>query len=161
MAKKTTVELTEFVESIKDCLVSLFGLKNILSAGIIILDKLTDEDLNKAIFEANGKSVRLDLYEDRKKLVKIREIIESHPTQTGGADIPPADCRKLLDLIGNIQPPTESSWHLPSRSVNPKVEVLVTPSRLDDFRKCVGPDDAAVHSESHDKNIPKGHSSRA
>jgi len=56
MGKKeqTTVNLSEIAQKIKIELAPLFGLKNILSAGLILFGKLTSDQQKQAIAESNG-----------------------------------------------------------------------------------------------------------
>ena len=51
---QTTVHLTEAAQKVKDALAPIYGLKNILSAGLTIFGKLSDSDQKKTIAEANG-----------------------------------------------------------------------------------------------------------
>ena len=52
--KHTTVILNEKAQAIKDDLAPLFGLKNILSAGLILFGKLTSDQQKQVIAESNG-----------------------------------------------------------------------------------------------------------
>lgn len=52
--KQTTVNLTEVAQVIKDDLAPVFGLKNILSAGLILFDKLTDKEQKQIVKYANN-----------------------------------------------------------------------------------------------------------
>ena len=79
MSKKnirTSVDLTEFVQPIKECLTPIYGLKSILSAGILVFSKLPAEDREKAIAEANGaKNVEpLIIYSQKTKAERDKEI---------------------------------------------------------------------------------------
>jgi len=50
----TTVVLAEKAQRIKDDLAPIFGLKNILSAALLLFGKLSDTEQKQAITEANG-----------------------------------------------------------------------------------------------------------
>jgi len=50
----TTVRLTEKAQAIKDDLATIFGLKNILSAGLILFSRLSAEEKQSIIADANG-----------------------------------------------------------------------------------------------------------
>jgi len=52
--KPTTVRFTEKAKPIKDELAPIYGLKNILSAGLVLFDKLTDTEQKVIVAEANG-----------------------------------------------------------------------------------------------------------
>ena len=54
----TTVVLTEKAQEIKEDLAPIFGLKNILSAGLVLLSKLTAEQKQNSIAEANGDRLK-------------------------------------------------------------------------------------------------------
>ena len=52
--KHTTVLLTEKAQAVKVELTPIFGLKNILSAGLILLGRLSSDQQKKSVSEANG-----------------------------------------------------------------------------------------------------------
>lgn len=54
--KHTTVNLSENAQLIKDDLAPVFGLKNILSAGLILFGKLSSDEQKKIIAQANKKT---------------------------------------------------------------------------------------------------------
>ncbi len=56
----TTVRLSEKAQTIKEDLAPVFGLKNILSAGLVLLSRLTDTEQKQAIKEAQGISTTTD-----------------------------------------------------------------------------------------------------
>lgn len=144
MAKKTTVDLTERARMIKDRLMEYTGLRNILSAGLVALNGMGNDDIARLIAAAQGLSSQIDIYEDRKKLIKIRSILEKCYTQTFGLDVGEEETRAIFDILSTVQNPTRSSWYvdITSAALRPKVEVIVSPSKLDDFKKVAGPDDA-------------------
>lgn len=49
MAKKTTVDLTGYAQDTKDRLAPIYGLRNILSAGLVLLDTLEPSDRERLI----------------------------------------------------------------------------------------------------------------
>lgn len=49
----TTVVLNENVQEIKDELSPIYGLKNILSAGLLLFSRLSDTDQKKTVAEVN------------------------------------------------------------------------------------------------------------
>ena len=51
---QTTVVLTKKAQGVKDDLAPVFGLKNILSAGLILFDELSCSDQKIIILEANS-----------------------------------------------------------------------------------------------------------
>ena len=53
--KHTTVNLTKKAQAIKEELAPIFGLKNILSGGLLLFSKLTAEQQKTIIAEANGE----------------------------------------------------------------------------------------------------------
>ena len=53
---QTTVNLTEKSQAIKEDLAPIFGLKNILSAGLVLLGRLSAEQKQAIIAEANRKN---------------------------------------------------------------------------------------------------------
>lgn len=56
--KQTTVNLTEKAQVIKEDLAPVFGLKNILSAGLVLFGKLTDSEQKIAINKANNRDIK-------------------------------------------------------------------------------------------------------
>ena len=55
IVKQTTVNLTQKAQAIKEELAPIFGLKNILSGGLLLFSKLTAEQQKTIIAEANGE----------------------------------------------------------------------------------------------------------
>ena len=51
--KQTAVNLNEFVQQIKDSLTPIYGLKNILSAGLLLFSRLSDSEQKKTVAEVN------------------------------------------------------------------------------------------------------------
>ncbi|HUV72292.1 MAG TPA: hypothetical protein VMW25_04730 [Clostridia bacterium] len=49
----TTVRFTEKAKPLKDELAPIYGLKNIVSAGVLLFYRLSDSEQKKAILEAN------------------------------------------------------------------------------------------------------------
>ena len=117
MSKRTTVELSSYANSIKDSFMPVFGLRNILSAGVVAFNKLSSNDQNNLIAEANDKpSPDLDFYSDRKKLIQLKELILEC---LSGADQCAVDFREFANeaqnIIGAPEAPAVSIW-----AVNPK-----------------------------------------
>lgn len=56
--KHTTVVLSESGQQIKEDLAPVFGLKNILSAGLILFSRLSDAQQKHMIAEANGYQIK-------------------------------------------------------------------------------------------------------
>jgi len=56
MGKKdqTTVNLNELAQKVKEDLAPIYGLKNILSAGLILFGRLSADQQKRAIAESNG-----------------------------------------------------------------------------------------------------------
>lgn len=68
MAKRTKMLLTEHAQPLAEQLERLYSLKSILSAGVVVLSKLSPEDREKAVAEANGVAgEKLDIYSDASK----------------------------------------------------------------------------------------------
>lgn len=69
----TTVVLSEKAQVIKEDLAPIFRLKNILSAGLVLLSKLTAEQKQNSIAEANGDRLNEKCPACRRTLVKKRK----------------------------------------------------------------------------------------
>lgn len=54
--KQTAVNLTDSVQKIKDELFPIYGLKNILSAGLLLFSRLSAGDQKKVVAEVNQMS---------------------------------------------------------------------------------------------------------
>ncbi len=52
--KNTTVNLSSRVQSIKNRLAPIYGLKSVISAGLVLLDRLEDSEQKKIIQEVNA-----------------------------------------------------------------------------------------------------------
>lgn len=98
----TTVVLTPVAQGIKIELAPLFGLKNILSAGLVLLNKLRSEDLMTAIQEANAKEEdALDFYKSVDILRETRQFVGDLCKQyhiTGNED----DENLLKDILAHL-----------------------------------------------------------
>jgi len=57
--KQTTVVLNESVQEIKDELSPIYGLKNILSAGLLLFNRLSDTEQKKTMAEVSRRA-RID-----------------------------------------------------------------------------------------------------
>ena len=83
--KHTTVNLTEKAQLIKDDLAPIYGLKNILSAGLILFGKLTDTEQKLAINEANSSLEEVPLpnpeVEFRRKVLEIVKEAQAIPSK--------------------------------------------------------------------------------
>jgi len=82
----TTVILTKSSQEIKEDLAPIFGLKNILSAGLILFGKLSDKEQKHAIAEAN-KALTEESSGDKTSLQQmiqmIKEMVEVERQQPG------------------------------------------------------------------------------
>ena len=82
MNKKTTVDLTEKAQLIKDKYAPVFSLKNILSAGLVLFSELPEKQQIQAILSAQGLSAE-DIVSDaegdavKKKRKKSRKSSKS------------------------------------------------------------------------------------
>ena len=81
---RTSVDLTEFVQPIKERLVPIYGLKGILSAGILVFSKLPAEDREKAITEAQGLKIDKTSKKSLQGTIQIiKEMLEVERQQPG------------------------------------------------------------------------------
>ena len=83
--KQTTVVLTEKAQAIKEDLAPLFGLKNILSAGLALFGKLTSDEQKKTIAEANSslevEPLQNPEEEFRKRVRQVLDELEVLPAK--------------------------------------------------------------------------------
>jgi hypothetical protein len=85
--KQTTVNLSKKALEIKIDLAPIFGLKNILSAGLVLLNKLSTEDQKRVIEEAKGLSIEepLQISTDesvfRERVLKILKDSQEIPAE--------------------------------------------------------------------------------
>ena len=120
MAKKTSVELTENAQKIKNELVKAFGLKNILSAGLFVLNKLSTLDVSRIVSEVNEDFVEFDPYADRYKLIGVsttlseaEDFLEQNKTlDQMGVDNLRDLLKEMRNQIGDPEIPTDSIWHI-------------------------------------------------
>jgi len=82
MGKKeqTTVNLNEKAQKIKEDLAPIYGLKNILSAGLILFGRLSADQQRRAIAEANGAEPKPATDEDLDE--EIRQMARSFAVLT-------------------------------------------------------------------------------
>lgn len=67
--KNTTVNLSFCVQSIKERLAPIYGLKSIISAGLVLLDRLSDSEQKKIIQEVNAPPSKEDVKTEIARLV--------------------------------------------------------------------------------------------
>lgn len=73
----TTVVLTDSAQVVKDDLAPIFGLKNILSAGLMLFAGLTDQEMIDAVGAVNGKpDVDIDIGRTQRVLDAARTHVE-------------------------------------------------------------------------------------
>lgn len=103
MAKNnpTTVHLTATARAIKEQMVPIFGLKNILSAGLVLFYRLTSDEQKRVIAEANGAApnhvTEIHLEKVTLREAFIRAVTKSPPQKSGGIQI-------------EISPSDEDAW---------------------------------------------------
>ena len=97
--KHTTVPLSENAQKIKMELTPVFGLKNILSAGLILFGKLTSDQQKQAIAESNGGEPITPPAGNRAQ--RIGELLEEFRTLTlsGEAPISKAASKKVAKKV--------------------------------------------------------------
>ena len=83
----TTVVLSEFAQAIKEDLAPVFGLKNILSAGLLLFNSLSADEQKMFIAKALGRDIDKASY-DENVAAKIasrqrRKIDLRNPSETG------------------------------------------------------------------------------
>ena len=82
----TTVRLTKVAQKAKDKLVPIYGLKRVLSAGLVLFDKLSSDEQKQAIAEANApgppKTGKIPYTKPKTLREAVRNIVES-TKQTG------------------------------------------------------------------------------
>lgn len=94
--KPTTVRLTEVAKKLKEAHTPFYGLKNILSAGLVLFDKLTDTEQKAAIAEANGLKQGVTL---RDMILHARGEMTDDQFQQIWSATPEKDRKKFQSLI--------------------------------------------------------------
>ena len=74
----TTVRLTGIAKKLKEAHAPFWGLKNILSAGLVLFDKLSSDEQKAAIAEANGIT---EQDEDKAAAQEIVAAAEAHEVE--------------------------------------------------------------------------------
>jgi len=74
--KHTTVILTETAQAVKEDLAPVFGLKNILSAGLFLLSDLSTEEQKQAIIKANSENIEKAQGEAKTLRSVFKNIVE-------------------------------------------------------------------------------------
>ena len=97
----------------------VFSLRNMLSSGLVALNKLSPEDQHRLIAEANDKPVpELDFYSDRKKLIQLKDLISEC---LSCADQCAVDFREFAkeaqNIIGTPEAPAVSIWAVKPKTV--------------------------------------------
>jgi hypothetical protein len=81
---QTTVVLTTAAQAVKEDLAPIFGLKAILSAGLILFSKLSAEDQKKAIAEASGHVLYEDLRDNDVFVARVRDVLAKYGARGEG-----------------------------------------------------------------------------
>lgn len=97
---QTTVILTEKAQKAKDDLAPLFGLKNILSAGLVLLSRLSADEQKAIIAEAVGRPGESGI---TNRTQKIREILATS-LQPGYKILSKDESEAMSDLRKAIGP---------------------------------------------------------
>jgi len=112
--KQTTVVLNEKAQSIKDELAPIFGLKNILSAGLLLFSRLSDTEQKKIIAEVNAKSAKEPESHPANLRDALKEIVRKTKEQRGTSSeiikIPLSDQKfwdELEALLGTKKKPVQ------------------------------------------------------
>jgi len=107
MTKKTTVDLTDKAQDVKDLLSPVYGLKNILSAGLIALNKLSAEERERVIVEVNGivpeESEKIHAKTLREALKNLKKITDN--TSPGIVKLLSSKEQKLLNEFRRLAGP--------------------------------------------------------
>jgi len=110
--KQTAVNLSKNVQKIKDELAPVYGLKNILSAGLLLFSRLSDTEQKKAVAEVNkmvadgrqsDESPRQQLHN---AINRIKEMLEIEHQQPGTIyRVLDKDEQKILDDFRKLMLP--------------------------------------------------------
>lgn len=116
MAKRTTVDLTNLAQDILSKLKPVFGIKNTLSAGLILLNKLSFEDLTKIIAETTSEnfSDEYDPYRLHHDILNIKQkikdekdvLLSGHGVQPGAEEL----IYSLWDIVKTLEKKTQSPY---------------------------------------------------
>ena len=98
MANKTTVDLTDVAKAVKDKYMPVYGLKNCLSAGLMLLGKLSTDQRENIILECT-KPLTPDQQIDT--LTDAVDIIKSQVRDAGGQVLIPG--KKMQAAINKIR----------------------------------------------------------
>ncbi len=79
----TTVVLTPAAQAVKEDLAPIFGLKPILSAGLVLFGRLTAEEQKRAIADASGHILSEDLYNNDVLAGKVADILAKYGIREG------------------------------------------------------------------------------
>ena len=158
---KTSVDFTEVAQKLKEQYLYL-GLKNILSAGLVLFDKQTGDDKLKAITVANGALDGKYLTTGKDRIAKARVLLDDaiHHSMLGEDE--KSFFRELLEILAEPEisakakkepeqdKPKSLCQALKSfasaaekQQVLPSMTIKITPSdekAWDEFRQWLGPD---------------------
>ena len=175
---KTSVDFTEVAQKLKEQHLYL-GLKNILSAGLVLFDKQIGDDKLKAIKIANGKLDSASLVNTKPYVEKALDLIRDIDKDFGQDAQPQCDldvgwfCAELRKILSGPEIPTETKKEpkqdkpktlhqafkklvvaAEKQQVLPSMTIKITPSdekAWDEFRRLVGPDQAEKKEKSTKK----------
>ncbi|MGA2324272.1 MAG: hypothetical protein ABSG22_10535 [Sedimentisphaerales bacterium] len=104
---KTTVDLTEVANKIRQKLFPVYGLRNILSAGLLLFDRLSGDEQKNIIAEANG----IDIEDASQKaagnvryIIKILQSLNAKQIAIALQFLSPDECRVVKNILDDINP---------------------------------------------------------
>jgi len=100
--KSTTVVLNKKVQHLKDELAAVYGLKNLLSAGILRFSRLTDSEQKDTIKEINQMEQMDDAAEDAAEQI-YKKLKQHFLAETGGSKTLLAPPDKIVKMITDFR----------------------------------------------------------
>ena len=175
---KTSVDFTEVAQKLKEQYLYL-GLKNILSAGLVLFDKQTGDDKLKAITVANGALDAAYLTNPKPRIEKALALIKEIRHDYDPIMQPQGEldviwfCEKLLEILAEPEIPTETEKEpkqdkpkslrqalksfasaAEKQQVLPSMTIKITPSdeeAWDELRRLAEPEKAKQPKKSRKK----------
>jgi len=113
---QTTVVLTKAAQEVKDNLAPIFGLKNILSAGLLLFRELSPQQREELIAKSNNEQLKNPILQKSQTIRDVLKNLAQEKKEQPGGDlelpetvikIEPADLDKLIKLLGPEPSPSE------------------------------------------------------
>jgi hypothetical protein len=111
---RTTVDLAESAEKIRQKLAPIYGVGNILSAGLLLLDRLSSDEQKAIIAEVNGivpDDPSQQAAESARFFIKKFQGLDPKQYAVALQFLPEDESKAIQEMLDTLNPPIRASKH--------------------------------------------------